>query len=80
MIREKEVFQTADGKFFDDASKAQEHVADNVREIIDARFADLMRAGKLTANDRYTIVMALIPDAKAATSLYRQLSHWIEYN
>jgi hypothetical protein len=79
MIRELQVFETADGKRHDCASKAAEHVTDAVREYLDGRLADLQKAGKLSANDRFTIVTALVPDSSAAHDLHRHLARWMDY-
>jgi hypothetical protein len=69
MLREISVYETADGKRFDDPRKAQEHVADAIREALDSRLASLQEAGKLSANDRFAIVMAL----------HTHLTRWLEY-
>ncbi len=79
MIRNIEMFQTSDGKCFENAAKAEEHVANAIREALDARLHGMMVAGKLPASDRYWIIMALIPDAEAAKTLHQQMSRWLDY-
>ena len=80
MIRTREVYETSDGKRHDSEALAHEHVADNVRQYLDGRLATLQDSGKLSANDRYRVVMALIPDAKAAESLHKALARWVDYD
>lgn len=79
MLKRFEVFETSDGKRFDNEAKALEHIADAAREILDARLAPLMAAGKLSANDRYRVVLAIIPDANAAKALWMQLARMMDY-
>lgn len=73
MLTKVTVFETQDGARFDDEAKALEHVADVCRQALDMRLAQLMTDGRLTANDRYRIVMAIVPDAVAAESLATEL-------
>lgn len=80
MIRELEVFETVDGTRHDSRAKAAEHVADAAREYLDGFLAPLQKAGKLSANDRYQIVTALIPDANAASNLHRFLARWMDHD
>jgi len=79
MIREREIYETSDGKRFDDRHKAVEHVADAVREALDAKLQPLQDSGKLSASERYSIVMAIIPDADAAKALHTHLARWINF-
>jgi hypothetical protein len=79
MIRELTVYETCDGKRHDDERKAHEHVADAVRSVLDARLQPLQDEGRLSANDRYRVVMAIIPDAAAAAQLHAALARWLTY-
>lgn len=79
MIREIEVYETSDGKHHDTKEKAQEHVADAIREAIDARLEPLIKDGRLSKNDAFRIVMAIIPDANAAKALGLHFSRWLDF-
>lgn len=79
MIREIEVYETRDGKRFDSLPNAQEHVANAIREAIDARLEPLIKSGKLSKNDTYRIVMEIIPDVKAAESLHILFCRWLDF-
>lgn len=68
-----EVYQTADGKQHPTPKKAEEHVADQCREILDERIKHMLPKGHLTSTDRYRVIMQLIPDAAAARVLAGEL-------
>lgn len=76
MIRRLTVFETADGKRFDDEDKAREHVADLCREALDKRLKAATKPGKFSANDIFQIVMALVPDALAGAELADELTRF----
>jgi hypothetical protein len=78
MFREIQVFETRDGKRFDDDKKASEHVANACRELIDARLESLVKSGHFSKAETFRIVMALIPDADAARKLSCALAHWTD--
>lgn len=73
MFKTVERFQTADGELFESEDFALLHIADQCREVLDERLSALVAAGKLTAMGRYQIIMALIPDGKAAYALAQAL-------
>lgn len=73
MIRKVMRYQTADGECFADEQKALEHVADKCREVVELRLRPLMGLGKMSTNEQYRAVMALVPDAKSAYELARKL-------
>ena len=79
MFRELTVYETSDGKRHDTVSAMQEHVADAARELIDARLEALKAEGRISANDAYRIVMAIIPDQTAACDLYGALRQLFDY-
>lgn len=79
MIREIEVYETSDGKRHDTKEKAQEHVADAIREAIDAALEPLIKGGMLSKNDAFRIVMAIIPDANAAKVLGTHFFRWLDF-
>jgi hypothetical protein len=79
MLREAQMFKAADGKAFEDEEKAIEYVLDKVREGLDPRLAPMMAGGHLSANDRFKIVMALVPNAAAAESLRGILDYWVGF-
>lgn len=67
MIRAVTVYQIASGKRFDTRQKAAEAVADECRELLDARLKPLL--GSFTASQLYQVVMELAPDAQGIKRL-----------
>lgn len=63
-----EVYRTADGKDHPTPAKARDHAADCCREVLDKALAGLDPA-RFTRNDRFTVIMALIPDAETGKAL-----------
>lgn len=72
MIRPVTVYQIASGKRFETRQKAAEAIADECRELIDARLKPLL--GQLGASDLFKVVMALAPDAQGIKALLDQLN------
>ena len=67
MIRAVTVYQIASGKRFDTRQKAAEAIADECRELLDARLKPLL--GGFTATQLYQVVMELAPDAQGIKRL-----------
>lgn len=73
MLRAIEVFEAFDGKRFDDADTAAEHVANKAREVFAALLAPLVTGGKMTHNDVFRVVMEIVPDGAAVSALAKAL-------
>jgi hypothetical protein len=67
-------YRAPDGRVFSDEAGGLEYVADKAREVLSLRLQPLVTAGKLSANDKFTIVMALIPTGHSAHALAQLLS------
>lgn len=67
MIRAVTVYQIASGKRFDTRQKAAEAIADECRELLDARLKPLL--GSFTASQLYQVVMELAPDTQGIKRL-----------
>lgn len=68
-----EVIQTKDGRTFRNQSEADEHVADKVREYLSNQLDILLKKGKLSRSEQFSITMALIPDIDAVEDLYTMI-------
>jgi len=68
-------YTTPDGKTFATEKEGLDYVADKAREILALRLQPMVAAGKLSAGDKFNVVMALIPDGHAAHTLAGLLSN-----
>lgn len=75
MIEPVEKYQTSDGKLHSSVAKAEAHDLDRVRELIDNKLKSIkmIQDGRLTASDRYELILALLPDYKGALALIVEL-------
>jgi hypothetical protein len=79
MIEKVSRYQSPDGKLHETLEKAQEYVTDQAREVLDKSITPLLKKGKLSASDRYTLVMTILPDYEALKNLFNDMRRVIGY-
>jgi hypothetical protein len=73
MIDEIEVYQTNDGLLHRTLEKAQKHELDKVCELFDERLKPLQDQGKISAIDKFRIVVQIAGTHEELYQLYKQI-------